>query len=92
MLSTEAGESAEFVVSVSTSGVLLLLAALLILLLALRNLFSSSRREFPLPPEIPGALPVLGNILKFDRKRPHLTLTEWAKKYGDIFRYDDECK
>ena len=38
------------------------------------------------PPKIPGALPFLGNVLGFDRKCPHLVLSDWAKKYGDIYR------
>ncbi len=40
-----------------------------------------------LPPLVPDGLPFLGNVLGFDKRRPHVTLTQWAAKYGSIFRF-----
>jgi hypothetical protein len=38
------------------------------------------------PPEVPGALPWIGNVFGVDRERPHITLTEWAHRFGDVYR------
>ncbi|ELU10041.1 hypothetical protein CAPTEDRAFT_152410 [Capitella teleta] len=40
-----------------------------------------------LPPLVPGCIPLIGNVIGFNRKCPHFTLTDWARKYGDIFRF-----
>ncbi|KAG8216723.1 cytochrome P450 [Butyriboletus roseoflavus] len=37
----------------------------------------------PLPPGPPG-LPLVGNVIGFNREAPWLTYTEWAKTYGDL--------
>ena len=63
-----------------------------------RNVFVSSYRvhnitpNFPvfpedMPPYLPGRCPLFGHIFAnlFDPAKPHLGLTELAKKYGDIF-------
>ena len=38
-------------------------------------------------PLVPGGVPLLGHVQGFDRQRPHLTLYDWAKRYGDLFRF-----
>ncbi|KAG2038527.1 cytochrome P450, partial [Suillus americanus] len=43
------------------------------------------RRVYPLPlPPGPRPLPIFGNALRLDTKRPWLTYTEWGKTYGKI--------
>ncbi|XP_073306891.1 ent-kaurene oxidase-like [Primulina huaijiensis] len=36
------------------------------------------------PPQVPG-LPVIGNLLQLNEKKPHKTFTKWAEKYGPIY-------
>ncbi|XP_031279374.1 ent-kaurene oxidase, chloroplastic [Pistacia vera] len=40
--------------------------------------------NLPSVPEIPG-LPVIGNLLQLKEKKPHMTFTKWAEKYGPIY-------
>ncbi|KAM4598646.1 cytochrome P450 2K1-like [Polymixia lowei] len=65
----------------SSSSVTLLGAVLFLLVL---YLFSSSQEEGKAPPG-PRPLPLLGNLLHLDLKRPYYTLWELSKKYGSVF-------
>uniref|UniRef100_A0A668A002 Cytochrome P450 2K1-like n=1 Tax=Myripristis murdjan TaxID=586833 RepID=A0A668A002_9TELE len=51
------------------------------------HLFSSSfsSQEKMKEPPGPKALPLLGNLLQMDLKRPYITLCELSKKYGSVF-------
>ena len=38
-------------------------------------------------PPGPWSLPLLGVLRKLDKVSPHLTYTEWNRKYGDIISF-----
>ena len=38
-------------------------------------------------PLVPGGIPLLGHVQGIDRHRPHMTLCDRAKRYGDLFRF-----
>ncbi|KII94756.1 hypothetical protein PLICRDRAFT_169479 [Plicaturopsis crispa FD-325 SS-3] len=48
------------------------------------RLMKTGHREKGLPPG-PPTVPILGNLLIFPTKHPHLKFTQWAKTYGDIY-------
>ena len=60
---------------------------LLVIILLIVYLLTVKRHNFKssLPPRVPG-VPLLGNVTGVDTKRPHITFTEWSKKYGPVFR------
>lgn len=35
--------------------------------------------------EVPGRLPLIGNLLQLKEKKPHMTFTRWAEVYGPIY-------
>ncbi|XP_034046109.1 cytochrome P450 2K1-like isoform X2 [Thalassophryne amazonica] len=61
--------------------VLLTTTFLLFLCLAYSSFASHTGNE----PPGPRRLPLLGNLLQIDLKRPHNTLCEFSKKYGSVF-------
>ncbi|XP_061668847.1 cytochrome P450 2K1-like [Syngnathoides biaculeatus] len=62
-----------------------LLAATFILLLVYALSSALSSDETANEPPGPRPLPVLGNLLQLDLKRPYKTLVEMSKKYGPVF-------
>nr|XP_057901951.1 cytochrome P450 2K1-like [Doryrhamphus excisus] len=64
------------------------LGALLVLLLVyVVSSSASSSRESRREPPGPRPLPLLGNLLQLDLRRPHWTLMEMSKKYGPVFTF-----
>ncbi|XP_034151480.1 cytochrome P450 2K1-like [Esox lucius] len=61
------------------------LGAVLFLLALYRLFFGSSSEEQGINPPGPRPLPLLGNILIMDLKRPYRTLCKLSKKYGSVF-------
>ncbi|XP_053370564.1 cytochrome P450 2K1-like [Clarias gariepinus] len=64
----------------------MLLGLLIILLLIVYRLSSDDKsNEENKDPPGPKPLPILGNMLQLNLKRPYLTLCEMSKKYGSVF-------
>ncbi|XP_071760266.1 cytochrome P450 2K1-like [Centroberyx gerrardi] len=68
----------------SSSSVFLLGAAVFLLVLYLFSSNFSSQEKGKEPPG-PKPLPLLGNLLQLDLKRPYNTLCDLSKKYGSVF-------
>ncbi|XP_078591227.1 cytochrome P450 2U1-like [Branchiostoma floridae x Branchiostoma japonicum] len=62
---------------------LVLVCSFLLSLLCLRTWVGQRGRPDKFPPSPPG-LPLLGNLLSLIRE-PHLQLTAWRRRYGDVF-------
>ncbi|XP_037541138.1 cytochrome P450 2K4-like [Nematolebias whitei] len=60
-------------------------ALILSLLIYLIVLFTTSSGESRKEPPGPTPLPILGNLLQLDLKKPYNTLMEFSKKYGSVF-------
>ncbi|XP_034046726.1 cytochrome P450 2K1-like [Thalassophryne amazonica] len=70
-----------FFIFSSPTTVLLFITFLLVLCLAYSSFASHTGND----PPGPSHLPLLGNLLQIDLKRPHNTLCEFSKKYGSVF-------
>ncbi|XP_029914373.1 cytochrome P450 2K1-like [Myripristis murdjan] len=68
----------------SSSSFSLLGAVVFLLVLYIFSSSFSSKKKMKEPPG-PTALPLLGNLLQMDLKRPYITLCELSKKYGSVF-------
>ncbi|KAI4876913.1 hypothetical protein NFI96_030221 [Prochilodus magdalenae] len=62
----------------------ILLGVLVLSLIAVYLLLAGSQQERKEPPG-PKPLPILGNILELDLKRPYLSLLSMSKRYGSVF-------
>uniref|UniRef100_A0A3B4UJJ4 Uncharacterized protein n=1 Tax=Seriola dumerili TaxID=41447 RepID=A0A3B4UJJ4_SERDU len=69
----------------TSSSVSLLGTIMTLLLVYLVSTFSFSSQEDKKEPPGPRPLPLLGNLLKLDLKRPYETLLKFSKKYGSVF-------
>ncbi|XP_071323937.1 cytochrome P450 2K1-like isoform X2 [Trachinotus anak] len=69
----------------SSSSASLLGALVILLLVYLLSTFSFSTQEKGKDPPGPKPLPLLGNLLQLDLRRPYNTLLELSKKYGSVF-------
>ncbi|XP_026174580.1 cytochrome P450 2K1-like [Mastacembelus armatus] len=69
----------------SYSSVTLLGALVVLLLVFFISSFSFSSQENERDPPGPKPLPLLGNLLQLDLKRPYNTLLKFSKKYGSVF-------
>ncbi|XP_044025021.1 cytochrome P450 2K1-like [Siniperca chuatsi] len=77
------GISDLFLQSSSSVSLLGALVVLLLVYLVSSSIFSS--QEYGKEPAGPRPLPVLGNLLQLDLKRPHNNFLEFSKKYGSVF-------
>ena len=45
------------------------------------------RRKSGLDLPGPSGLPVIGSLLSIDPEHLHVTIDDWARKYGDIYKF-----
>ncbi|XP_039905634.1 cytochrome P450 2K1-like [Simochromis diagramma] len=74
----------DFIFFILFSPTTMLGAVVLVLVLYLVSIIFISKEKRNEPPG-PRPLPLLGNLLQLDLKRPHKTLCELSKKYGSVF-------
>lgn len=74
----------DFIFFILFSPTTMLGAVVLLLVLYLVSVTFMSKEKRNEPPG-PRPLPLLGNLLQLDLKRPHKTLCELSKKYGSVF-------
>ena len=56
------------------------------LIILVYNILFRHNRKYGDIKAVSGRIPIVGNV--FDMTRTHLVLTDWAKSYGDIFRFN----
>ena len=56
------------------------------LIILVYNILFRHNRKYADIKAVSGRIPIIGNV--FDMTRTHLVLTDWAKSYGDIFRFN----
>ncbi|KAI5619049.1 cytochrome P450 2K1-like, partial [Silurus asotus] len=78
------GLVAEILLQPTITGMVLCLVTMILLIVYLFPSDTNYQEENKEPPG-PKPLPILGNILQMNLKRPYLTLCEMSKKYGSIF-------
>ena len=66
--------------------VILLAAFVGLCLIICYNILFRHNRKYDGIRAVAGRLPVVGNV--FDMTKTHLVLTDWAKTYGPIFRFN----
>ncbi|XP_063327950.1 cytochrome P450 2K1-like [Pelmatolapia mariae] len=74
----------DFIFFILFSPTTMLGAVVLLLVLYLVSIIFISKEKRNEPPG-PRPLPLLGNLLQLDLKRPHKSLCELSKKYGSVF-------
>ena len=60
----------------------ILVISAVVLLLVLFYITRKSRLNIPGPK----GLPIIGNIFELDKKRPHVSMSNWAKEYGQVYK------
>ena len=68
----------------STSALSLAIVVLTVGVYLAKKAAPKKGRRRKLPPHAPH-VPVIGSIPFLDKKRPHITLTEWRQQHGDIY-------